>query len=217
MAVAGGLEELADCLSGFERGEFVEGVVRGVARRDRRVAFLFPGQGGQWEGMAVPLWESSPVFAASMRECADVLAGLTDFSLEGVLRGDPGQPSLEPIEVVQPVLFSIMVSLAALWRSYGVHPTAVVGHSQGEIAAAHVVGALSLEDAARIVVVRSKALASIAGQGGMMSVALSPDAAGRTCRRLGRRLGIAAINGPTSLVVSGDLDALHDVAAELRG
>ena len=162
--------------------------------------------------MAVDLMDRSPVFAAHIRDCADALAHLTDFSLEGVLRGDPGQPSLEPIEVVQPVLFSIMVSLAALWRSYGVHPTAVVGHSQGEIAAAHVAGALSLEDAARIVVVRSKALASIAGQGGMMSVGLSPGQLAERTAGFGNRLGIAAaINGPTSLVVSGDLDALEDL------
>ena len=208
VAVAGSLDELADTLSGFERGEFVEGLIRGVARRDRRIAFVFPGQGGQWEGMALELLENSPVFAASMRDCADVLGRYVDWSLEDVLRGDPGQPSLDLIEVVQPVLFSIMVSLAALWRSYGVTPSAVVGHSQGEIAAAHVVGALSLEDAARVVVVRSQALASIAGQGGMMTVALSPDALAERVGGLDQRLGIAAINAPASLVVSGDLDAL---------
>ena len=128
--------------------------------------------------------------------------------LEDVLRGEPGRRRLERIEVVQPALFAIMVSLAALWRSFGVTPSAVVGHSQGEIAAAHVVGALSLEDAARVVVVRSQALASIAGQGGMMTVALSPDALAERVGGLDQRLGIAAINAPASLVVSGDLDAL---------
>src|SRR5207244_9619389 len=98
-----------------------------------------------------------------------------DFDLMGVLRGDAGQPTLDQIEVVQPALFAIMVSLAALWRSFGVEPAAVVGHSQGEIAAAHIAGGLSLEDAARIVCVRSRALSRIAGAGGMLSVGLSLD------------------------------------------
>ena len=89
-----------------------------------------------------------------------------------MLRGGQGRRHLERVEVVQPVLFAVMVSLAALWRSFGVEPAAVVGHSQGEIAAAHVAGALSLEDAARIVAVRSRGVARIEGAGGMMAVAL---------------------------------------------
>jgi len=140
VALASGLDDLAERLAGFERGEVVEGVLRGLARREAQVGFVFPGQGGQWEGMAVELLDSSPVFAEQLRTCAAVLAPHVDFDVEGVLRGDPGQPTLEPIEVVQPVLFAVMVSLAALWRSFGVEPAAVVGHSQGEIAAAHIVG-----------------------------------------------------------------------------
>ena len=181
VAVVGGLGELADCLSGFERGEFVEGLVEGVARRDRRVGFVFPGQGGQWEGMAVPLWESSPVFAASMRECADALGRYVDWSLEDVLRGVPGAPALERVDVVQPALFAVMVSLAALWRSFGVEPAAVVGHSQGEIAAAYVAGALSLDDAARVVAVRSLVLREVLSGPGR-------DAVGRRAGAASRRL-----------------------------
>ena len=101
-----------------------------------------------------------------MRACAEALAPHVDFELEGVLRGEAGQPTLEPIQVVQPTLFAIMVSLAGLWQSFGVEPAAVAGHSQGEIAAAHIVGGLSLEDAAQIVAVRSRAMARIEGGAG---------------------------------------------------
>ena len=136
-------EELLDGVrslaGGLPGARVVEGIAEPGFDADRPV-FVFPGQGGQWDGMAVELMDRSPVFAAHMRECADALSGCVGFSLEAVLRGDPDQPSLERIEVVQPVLFAIMVSLAGLWRSYGVHPAAVVGHSQGEIAAAHVAG-----------------------------------------------------------------------------
>src|SRR5439155_20403046 len=115
----------------------------------------------QWPGMAVARLEQSPVFAERMDACAAALAPHVDFDVLGVLRGDAGQPTLEPVHVVQPVLFAVMVSLAELWRSFGVTPAAVVGHSQGEIAAAHIAGGLSLEDAARIVAVRSRAVARI--------------------------------------------------------
>ncbi|KOT41581.1 hypothetical protein ADK41_09990, partial [Streptomyces caelestis] len=114
--------------------------------------FVFPGQGSQWPGMARELLASDAVFAARIAECAAALAPHTDWSLADVLRSGGG---LERVDVVQPVLFAVMVSLAEVWRSCGVEPAAVVGHSQGEIAAACVAGALSLEDAARVVALRS--------------------------------------------------------------
>jgi acyl transferase domain-containing protein/D-arabinose 1-dehydrogenase-like Zn-dependent alcohol dehydrogenase/acyl carrier protein len=212
VVLASGIDELREHLREFERGGAVTGLLRGVARREARVGFVFPGQGGQWEGMAVELLESSRVFAEEMRACAAALAPHVDFTLEGVLRGDPGEPSLERIDVVQPILFAIMVSLAALWRSFGVEPAAVVGHSQGEIAAAHVVGGLSLEDAARIVAVRSRALARLEGDGGMLSVGLSVDELERRVAPFRARVTVAAVNGPASLVVSGDPDVLDELA-----
>ncbi|KOX26992.1 hypothetical protein ADK67_15035, partial [Saccharothrix sp. NRRL B-16348] len=101
----------------------------------------FPGQGSQWSGMAVELYGSSPVFRARLDECAAALESFVDWDLLGELSG-----SLDRVDVVQPALWAVMVSLAELWRSHGVTPDAVVGHSQGEIAAAVVAGALSLED-----------------------------------------------------------------------
>ncbi len=214
VVVAPGLEDLARQLRSVERGEAADGIPHGVARREARVGFVFPGQGGQWAGMAVELLEQSPVFAERMQACAAALAPHVDFDLLGVVRGEPGQPGLDRIEVVQPVLFAIMVSLVELWRSVGVTPAAVVGHSQGEIAAAHVAGALSLEDAARIVAVRSRCLAKIAGTGGMLAVALSPDAFAE--RAKAGPITVAAVNGPASLIVSGDPEALDALEASLQ-
>ncbi|MEK8168973.1 acyltransferase domain-containing protein [Streptomyces sp. M19] len=109
--------------------------------------FVFPGQGSQWVGMAVELLDSSPVFAARMAECDQALSAFVDWSLLDVVRAG----EFEQVDVVQPVLWAVMVSLAEVWKSVGVTPDAVVGHSQGEIAAAVVAGGLSLEDGARVV------------------------------------------------------------------
>ncbi|QNP70792.1 SDR family NAD(P)-dependent oxidoreductase [Streptomyces roseirectus] len=198
-------------LAGLVRCATETGVVQGVAGSDDRVVFVFPGQGSQWVGMAVELLASSPVFAESMRACAEALKPHVDWSLLDVL---DDQAALERVDVVQPVLFSVMVSLAALWRSYGVEPAAVIGHSQGEIAAAAVAGALSLEDAARVVALRSKALLALSGRGGMVSVSLPVDAVEERLARWDGRVSIAAVNGPGSIVVSGDVDALDELLAQ---
>ncbi|HWH96148.1 MAG TPA: SDR family NAD(P)-dependent oxidoreductase, partial [Baekduia sp.] len=214
VAVVGGVEELAESLSGFARGELVESLVQGVARRDRRVGFVFPGQGGQWEGMAVALWDASPVFAGHMRACGEALSEFVDWSLEDVLRGAPGASSLDRVDVVQPALFAVMVSLARLWESFGVEPAAVVGHSQGEIAAAHVAGALSLRDAARVVAVRSAVLSEmLSGLGGMVAVGAGAERVVAYLERYGGRVSLAAVNSPSSVVVSGELAGLHDLIA----
>ncbi|MFE2449516.1 type I polyketide synthase, partial [Streptomyces sp. NPDC059426] len=165
-------DEFAGGLDALARGQVLPNLVQG-ASIGGKAAFVFPGQGSQWVGMAVELLDASPVFAARIDECAAALAEFTDWSLVDVLREAEGAPSLERVDVVQPVLFSVMVSLAELWRSLGVRPSAVVGHSQGEIAAACVAGILSLQDAARVVALRSQAIGRVlAGKGGMVSVAL---------------------------------------------
>ncbi|MEU1947360.1 type I polyketide synthase, partial [Streptomyces sp. NPDC020125] len=199
----------ADLVRGLEavaNGTPDQGVVTGEAGSPTGVVFVFPGQGSQWIGMALELLESSPVFAWRMGECADALAPLVEWSLPDVLADER---ALARVDVVQPVLWAVMVSLAELWRSYGVVPSAVVGHSQGEIAAACVAGGLSLADGARVVVLRSKALLALSGRGGMVSVPVSADPL-----RDRPGLSVAAVNGPASTVVSGGDEALDAVLAE---
>uniref|UniRef100_UPI000AC91D05 type I polyketide synthase n=1 Tax=Streptomyces sp. NBRC 110028 TaxID=1621260 RepID=UPI000AC91D05 len=175
---------------------------------------VFPGQGSQWVGMGASLLDASPVFAGRVAECERALSRYVDWSLSGVLRGTGGD--VGRVDVVQPVLWAVMVSLAAVWVGHGVKPAAVVGHSQGEIAAAVVAGALSLEDGARVVALRSRALRRLAGGGAMASLGVGQEEAGRLLSGLGDRaagVGVAAVNGPSSTVVSGPPEQVAVVVA----
>jgi cytochrome P450 len=180
-----------------------------------KLVFVFPGQGSQWPGMARALLATAPVFRDQVEACARALARHVEWSLLEVLRGEPGAPALDRVDVVQPALFAVMVGLAALWRAMGIEPDAVVGHSQGEVAAACVAGALSLEDAAAVVALRSRAATRLAGHGAMAAVELGADALARHLAPFGARVAIAAINSPTATVVSGEPAAIDGLLAEL--
>ncbi|WP_437113691.1 type I polyketide synthase [Streptomyces violaceusniger] len=214
-----GREELLQRLESVaEDGTGATGVVRGRTADPGRSVFVFPGQGAQWVGMAVGLLESSPVFAQSVAECEAALSAYVDWSLTDVLRGVEGAPGYDRVDVVQPALFAVMVSLAKLWRSVGVEPDAVMGHSQGEIAAACVAGALSLQDAAKVVALRSQAIAAgLAGRGGMVSVGLPVDQVRERIAAWAGAISVAAVNGPGSVVVSGDPGALDEMVERLEG
>ncbi|NUP51182.1 MAG: acyltransferase domain-containing protein, partial [Catenulispora sp.] len=158
--------------------------------------------------MGRELLATSPVFAARFAECAEALAPFVDWSLYDLL-----DQQLETADEVQPVLWAMMVSLAAVWQAAGVTPDAVVGHSQGEIAAAVVSGILSLEDGARVVALRSQALKPLAGKGGMLSLALPVAAVHERIAEFGDRVSVAAINGASATVVSGEPEALQEIKA----
>ncbi|WP_432015746.1 type I polyketide synthase, partial [Streptomyces cucumeris] len=207
-------EDVLTALAALADGAPAPGTVTGLERKDARTVLVFPGQGPQWTGMAHRLLAESPVFAEHLTACADALAPHTAWSLLDVLRGAPGAPPQDRVDVVQPVLFAVMVSLAGLWRSHGVVPDAVVGHSQGEIAAACVAGALTLDDAARVVALRSRALLRLAGGGGMAALAVSADRARALLAPYGERLHIAAVNGPDAVVIAGESDALTGLLAD---
>ncbi|WP_218018572.1 non-ribosomal peptide synthetase/type I polyketide synthase [Nocardia elegans] len=169
------------------------------------VVFVFPGQGPQWHGMGSELLDTAPVFAEHVAECDKALSQHLDWSVTDVLRGQPDAPSMDRVDVAQPVLFTIMVALARMWESLGVHPAAVIGHSQGEVAAAYIAGALTLHDAALVIARRSTIMATLTGQGAMVSVPLPADRA----RELGGdALTVACINSPSSCVLSGPADAI---------
>ncbi|MFB7688072.1 type I polyketide synthase [Streptomyces sp. NPDC056140] len=205
-------EGFAAGLGALASGAPAAELVSGTADVDGKTAFVFPGQGHQWAGMGARLIGSSPVFAEAIEECAKAFEPYVDWNLLDVVCQTPDAPAFDRVDVVQPASFAIMVSLARLWQHHGVTPDAVIGHSQGEIAAAHIAGALTLDDAARIVTLRSQAIgAHLAGLGGMMSVPLPlADVEARLTAYAGR-IEIAAVNGPTSTVVAGDADALDEL------
>ena len=186
-----------------------------------RVVFVFPGQGTQWAGMARELAACSPVFASRLDECGRALARHVDWPLDYLLAQADDMPEPERADVIQPALWAVMVSLAATWQAAGITPDAVVGHSQGEIAAACVAGILSLEDAAKVVAVRSRALSGLAvkgdgaAAGGMISVVMPAASVSDLLVPWAGRLSVAAVNGPTATVVSGELAALAEFEAEL--
>ncbi|NKQ27922.1 type I polyketide synthase, partial [Streptomyces galbus] len=212
--VGAGRDELLAGLTAVATGSRHPGsVVSGVARPLGGTVFVFPGQGCQWPGMGRELWETSPVFAEQLRACAEALAPWISWSLVDTVCGGPEAADLDRIDVVQPVLFATMVSLARVWRALGVEPDAVIGHSQGEIAAACVAGALSLPDAAGIVAVRARLLATAAQGGGMAGIVATEERVRRLMQPWGQRIAIAAVNGSYSTTVSGEADAVAELVA----
>lgn len=199
--VGGDLAELRDGLAA---------PVTGTADVSGATVFVFPGQGAQWTGMAAPLAAVSPVFAARLAECERALAPFVDWSLTEALADET---ALSRVDVVQPALWAVLVSLAEVWRAHGIRPNAVIGHSQGEIAAACVAGVLSLQDGARVVALRSAAIRDeLAGHGGLLSIGL---AAADVRPHLTEDLSVAAVNGARSVVVAGPDAALDELSARL--
>ncbi|MDA0638937.1 type I polyketide synthase, partial [Nonomuraea sp. MCN248] len=213
VVVAGDRAGLVEGLSALAEGRSSASLVSGTAASGVRPVFVFPGQGSQWAGMAVELLDADETFRAALLRCEEALRPHTGWSVEEVLRGGPGARPLDGTDVIQPVLFAVMVALAELWRSLGVQPAAVIGHSQGEIAAACVAGALSLEDAAKIVALRSRVLTRLGGTGGMLAVALPAARAQERIEPWADRLWVAVHSSPTGSVVAGETDALEEFAA----
>ncbi|WP_052230358.1 type I polyketide synthase [Streptomyces sp. CT34] len=207
VVVGRGWGELVSGVEALAQGRAQEGVVRARATRRSGTVFVFPGQGGQWAGMARELLEIPGEFAEQMERCREILRGLAGWDLFGVL-GDAG--ALARTEVVQPALCAVNVSLAAWWRAQGVVPDAVVGHSQGEIAAAYVAGALGLEDVLALSVARARAIGRLPAGSGMVTV--NADAQ-RISPWLTGDLVIAAFNSPSSTVVSGPDEELEALLA----
>ncbi|WP_420810766.1 type I polyketide synthase [Haliangium ochraceum] len=211
--VASTREELLAALAALANGESAPSLVVAPRSADGKVVFVFPGQGSQWQGMGRALLRSSDAFRAEVEACEAAFAPYIDGSLREALEGG----SSDRVDVLQPVLFTMMVSLAAHWRSLGVVAAAVVGHSQGEVAAAYVAGALSLDDAAQIVALRSRALRRVAGRGAMAAVELGAEQLATYLAPFEEQLAIGAVNSPRASLVAGQpaaLDALLEKLAE---
>ncbi|KOG24617.1 type I polyketide synthase, partial [Streptomyces viridochromogenes] len=172
--------------------------------------WVFPGQGAQWAGMGADLLDTSPAFAQKMTECAHVLDPLTGYSLLDVIRQTPNAPTLTTADVIQPATFAVMTSLAHCYQTAGLTPDAVTGHSQGEITAAHIAGALTLQDAATIITLRAQAITThLSGHGTMLSLNTTPEHAQQLITQHAPDADIAAINSPTNLILSGTPTTLH--------
>ncbi|WP_099318894.1 type I polyketide synthase [Mycobacterium ostraviense] len=178
-----------------------------------KTVFVFPGQGAQYPGMGRELYENHRLFADTVDDCDDALRPFTDWSARDVLLQDPAAPALDRVDVVQPVLFTMMVSLAEVLGSYGIVADAVIGHSQGEIAAAYIAGVLPLSEAAKVVALRSQALSALRGAGGMASVLLDAEQLLARLQPWSEALSIAAVNGPSHTIISGDPAALEQFTA----
>ncbi|MFJ9693754.1 SDR family NAD(P)-dependent oxidoreductase [Kitasatospora sp. NPDC101183] len=212
VVVAGSVVEAAARLRALADGEPV-----GVAGTPGEVVFVYPGQGSQWLGMGAALLEQSPVFRAAVEACDEALRPLTGWSVREVLAGGGGDhPPVDRVDVVQPALFAMGVALSALWRSWGVEPTAVVGHSQGEVVAAVVSGALSLEQGARVVALRSAAVRAVTGFGGMALVERPVADVEELIASYDGKLSIAAVNTPGSTVVSGESAAIDALVSDFQ-
>lgn len=178
--------------------------------------FVFSGQGGQWDRMGRELFESEPVFRAAVLEVASAYRRHVDRDLVALLTDSQPEAVLMATDTAQPALFALQLGLAALWRSWGVHPAAVIGHSVGEVAAAHVAGVLSLEDAVAVIHHRSAPMQALAGLGRMAQVELPEDRLRVELQPWSDVLSIAALNGPASTVVAGEPDALHAAMQKLE-
>ena len=211
--------QMIEALDAFLGGETRAGLSSGrkQSSRRRKLAFVFSGQGSQWFGMARRLLAQEPAFRDAIERCDRAMRPYGDWSLLEELSAIDSAPSrLTEVDVIQPALFAIQVGLAALWRSWGIEPQAVVGHSLGEVAAAHVAGALSLDDAVRVVCHRSRLFKRTVGQGAMAAVELSVEDTRRVLIGFEDRVSIAANNGPSSTILSGDPVALDLILDQLR-
>nr|UUL70761.1 Malonyl CoA-acyl carrier protein transacylase [Vitiosangium cumulatum] len=211
-------QALVEHLDAFLKGESRPGRVAGACSPGERkkVVFVLPGQGSQWPGMGRELLRQEPVFREAIEQCDEAIRACAGWSVIEELQADEPRSRMRSIEVVQPTLFAIEVALAALWRSWGVEPDAVVGHSMGEAAAACIAGVLRLKDAARVICDRSQLLRRVAGQGGMAVVELSLAQARELLSRKDGRVSIGASNSPRSTVLSGDAVALEEILRELE-
>lgn len=210
--------DVVEALAAVAAGQDRPGVVVGQRLRGRpRVVFVFPGQGAQWAGMARGLLGESRAFRTELAACDEALGRVGAGSVTSLLEGDD-TAWLERVDLVQPALWAVMVALAGLWRRAGVCPDVVVGHSQGEIAAAAVAGILDLTDAALVVVERARAVARLGGSGGMLAVGVpAAEASELLARPEWSGLSLAAVNSTRQCVVAGPADVLEDFGEFIRG
>ena len=181
-----------------------------------QTVFVYTGQGSQWAGMGRELFDTEPVFRAQLIEVSTAFQRQSGWDLLGAINEPSSAAMLASTEVAQPAIFAMQLALTAWWRSQGLRPGAAIGHSVGEIAAAHAAGVLNLDDAVRVVLHRSRAMQPALGQGRMAQVDCAPQELRDELARFGATLSVAALNGPRSTVLSGQPDALARCIEQLE-
>ncbi len=210
-------EELAQHLDAFLAGEARSAIRTGAASPKGRtkLVFVYSGQGQQWCGMGQRLLAQEPVFRNALEECDALLSRLAPWSLLHELRAGEAESRLQETSIAQPAIFAIQTALAALWKSWGIEPDAVIGHSVGEVGAACLAGILSLEDAVKVIYHRGRTMDLVPSRGRMLGVGLSPEDAATFIHGYEDRVSVAAANSPTSVTLSGDPAALEELAKAL--
>jgi acyl transferase domain-containing protein/NAD(P)-dependent dehydrogenase (short-subunit alcohol dehydrogenase family)/acyl carrier protein len=213
--VASSAGELKDALSQFLNGQLPTNAAQARSSHDSSaIVFVFSGQGSQWQGMGAELLESEPTFRAALEHCDVEIQKIAGWSVIAELKAPADQSRLNQTEYVQPALFAVQVALAALWKTWGITASAVVGHSAGEIAAAHIAGVLDLEEAVRVIVHRGRIMQAATGLGCMAAVALPVVDVHQAIAGDSKELSIAATNGPSSTVISGDRAAVQSLVRD---
>ncbi|MBX3010154.1 MAG: type I polyketide synthase, partial [Caldilineaceae bacterium] len=215
--VATSTAALAEQLAAFIQGEASPTIAqRGVAAEPIKLAFVYAGMGTQWWAMGRQLYQDEPIFREAVQAVDRLLQPLAGWSIISELLADEATSQIQQTRIAQPAIFAVQVGLTALWRSWGVAPTAVVGHSVGEIAAAYAAGALSLADAVQVIYQRSRLQQTTAGQGTMLAVGLAENAVVPYLADHQAVVSIGAINSPTSVTLAGDANALAAISTALN-
>ncbi|MFT5467503.1 MAG: amino acid adenylation domain-containing protein [Verrucomicrobiales bacterium] len=215
-------KELRDRLLMLSKGiEGIEGVVAGTASDEvSPIVFVFTGQGAQWWKMGQELFEREPVFRRTIESIDTEIKKLADWSLvDEMTRASEEDSNINSTYIAQPAIFALQVALADLWKSWGVTPSKVVGHSVGEVAAAYVAGAYTLEDAVKVIVHRSRLQESTGGDGNlgrMYALGVSKEDGEEFCKDYPGQIEVAVVNGPTMITLAGDKEALEELAAKLE-
>jgi acyl transferase domain-containing protein/acyl carrier protein len=214
--VARSRHDLAEALSAFSQNVTHERRATSGSGKRPGIVFVFPGQGSQWLGMGKQLLREEPAFRAEVERCDAAIRALVGWSVISELEAPAESSQMSRVDVVQPVLFTVAAGLAALWRSWGVEPKAVIGHSMGEVAASYVAGAISLEHAAQIICRRSQLLRRVSGQGAMLAAELTLEEAQMAIRRREHLVSVAVSNSARSTVLSGNREALEAISESLN-
>lgn len=217
--VASSRDELSELLKAVESGTAKPGLSMNqtMDAESRRLAFVYTGMGPQWWAMGRELLSTEPVFRAKVEECDAVFAKIAGWSILEAMKEPEAASRMAETQVAQPANFVLQAGLSALYESWGIIPVAVVGHSVGEVAAAYVSGALSLEDAVLISYHRSRLQQKRAGLGTMLAVGLAQQEVESLVEPYAGRVDIAAVNGQSSVTIAGEAAALKSIASDLAG